>query len=149
MGGRLFEKNFVDNVIQRLEKQNDELQSLREFKRRVTTTLEQRGPYISSVCAFCEKSVGSVEFSYEDQMRECDCCGKVYCEQCWTKNKDFVTTEYEDCWLYCCKNCKNVRYDTCKYSGEHIDCWESFGNCDSCNKELCEFCTIGINDIKN
>jgi hypothetical protein len=151
MGGRLFVQNFVDNVIQRLEKQNEELQSLRDFKRKITTTLEQGVSWISGVCAFCEKSVSSAEFSYLDDIRQCDCCGKVYCEQCWNKDKDFITQEeeYEPgdvVEIYCCKNCKNVHYITCKYSGEHIDCWDTFGTCDVCDEKLCEFCTIRVNE---
>ena len=143
MGGRLFEKHFVDNVIQRLDEQHNELQSLREFKRKITTNIRQIGPFVSAVCAFCEKNVSGTEFDYHDHFLQCDCCKKITCYNCWTTcigyKRIFDPQECDSC-----LHCNNVRYDKCKYSGKHIDCEDVFGNCDECDKKLCEFCTIRV-----
>lgn len=141
MGGRLFEKYIIDNVIQRLDEQNAELQSLRDFKRHLTTNLAHNAYGISGVCYYCEKL--KMTANIPNGLLKCDCCNKLCCYQCWTTYQTSINTEE----FTTCLDCKNVRYDTCQYSGKHIDCEDTFGNCDVCDKDdkkLCKFCTIRV-----
>jgi hypothetical protein len=106
-----FTKWFVDEVVARVEKQNAELQRLKEIEEKfnhiinLSTTLTfyckgdyDRGSKWLEICQKCGNAI--IEQYQRETFNECHYCHKYVCNECCYEMTD--ESEDDDAYPYCC-----------------------------------------------
>ena len=123
---KLFIEWFVNEVIKQLEKEKNELESLRRFKGKlVGTHKSDEYKRLRVEVNICECGNLALEHEQLDTFTHCEMCSRTYCAEC-------METKYYSC----CRNCGIINCEDCE------DSRDANYNSYSCGDVICYNCGV-------